>query len=207
MHQHDSKIVGNFLYYGIAIDNTILPALNYIVAEQSILTTNIAKKVAKLLNYFATNPSVQIQYHVSGMVLHMNIDTSYLSVNKARSRVSGIFFLVDTVPNNQDMENYESLMNTIAHVVCKIIKNIMASAVEAELGAIFICGQDAVPTRSTLIELGHPHTRTPLQVENSTAVGITNHTIKQRQSKEMGMRFYWVTDRINKGKFIIYWRP
>ena len=39
-----------FLYYAIAIDNTIIPALRNISSEQSKDTKNTAKQVAKLLN-------------------------------------------------------------------------------------------------------------------------------------------------------------
>ena len=52
------QVCGSFLYYAIAIDNTILPALSDISLEQSKATTNTAKQVAKLLNYLASNPQV-----------------------------------------------------------------------------------------------------------------------------------------------------
>ena len=55
------------------------------------------------------------------------------------------------------------------HVVCKILKNVMASAVEAELGAMFINGQDAVPIRTTLAEMNHSQPPKPIQVDYSTA--------------------------------------
>ena len=64
-------------------------------------------------------------------------------------------------------------MNGIVHVVCKILKNVMASATEVELGAVLINGQDAVPIR-----MNHPQPPTPIQVDNSTAVGISNKTIQ-----------------------------
>ena len=50
------QVCGNFLYYAIAIDNTIIPALRDISSEQSKTTTNTAKQVAKLLNYLFSNP-------------------------------------------------------------------------------------------------------------------------------------------------------
>ena len=50
------QVCGTFLYYSIAIDNTILPALRYISSEQPKSTTNTEKQVAKLLNYLASNP-------------------------------------------------------------------------------------------------------------------------------------------------------
>ena len=81
----------------------------------------------------------------------------------------------------------------------------MASAAEADLGAIFVNGQDVVLARTTLDEMNHPQPLTPIQVDNATAVGIANRTIKQKQSKSMDMRFYWVTDRINQGQCSVYW--
>ena len=199
-------IVGTFLYYGIALDNTLLVGLNDISQEQSKATSNTSKKTAKLLNYLATHPDAQIKYHASGMILHVHSDASYLSVNKARSRAGGVHFLSDLIPNPQDPD-YVPIMNGILHVVCKILKNIMASAAEAELGALFINAREAVPIRTTLVEMKWPQPPTPIQVDNSTAVGIANQSIKQKMSKAMDMRFYWVIDRIKQGQFIVYWKP
>ena len=63
------KIVGTFLYHGIAVDNTILVALSTIASEQSAATSNTAKKITQLLNYVATNPDATISYTRSDMVL------------------------------------------------------------------------------------------------------------------------------------------
>ena len=71
----------------------------------------------------------------------------------------------------------------------------MASAAEAELGDLFLNCQEAVPIRITLEEMGHSQPPTPVQVDNSTALGIATRTIKQCNSKAMDMRFYWIRDR------------
>ena len=52
----------------------------------------------------------------------------------------------------------------------------------------------------------HPHPPTPIQVENSTAVGIANKSIKQKQSKAMDMRFHWIQDRILQEHFHAFWK-
>ena len=83
----------------------------------------------------------------------------------------------------------------------------MASAAEAEFGTIFINAQKAVPIRTTLIEMGWPQGPTPIQVDNSTAVGIANKTMNQKKSKAMDMRFYWINDRIKQEQFRVYWAP
>eukprot|EP00957_Ditylum_brightwellii_P059898 4547629-Ditylum_brightwellii.AAC.1 len=67
----------------------------------------------------------------------------------------------------------------------------MASAVEAELGALFENAKEAVLLRATLTELGHQQPATPIQVDNSTTHGIVNSNIRQHKSKAIDMQFYW----------------
>ena len=82
----------------------------------------------------------------------------------------------------------------------------MVSAAEAELGGLFLNCQESVPIRITLEEMGHPQPPTPVQVDNSTALGIATLTIKKTKSKSMDMRFYWVRDRSNQDQFNVYWK-
>ena len=83
----------------------------------------------------------------------------------------------------------------------------MASSAEAELGALFLNYQEAVTIRITLEEMGHAQPPTPVQVDNSTALGILTGTIKQHKSKAIDMQFYWIRDRSNQDQFNIYWKP
>ena len=126
------------MYYGIAIDNTLMVALNDISLEKSKATDNTSKKITKLRNYLVTHPEAVIKYHASGMQLYVHSDASYLSVIKSRIRSGGIHYLSETPPNKQDPDKYTPLLNGIIHVVCKILHNIMSSAAEAELGFLFL---------------------------------------------------------------------
>ena len=83
----------------------------------------------------------------------------------------------------------------------------MASAAEAEYGALFLNGQAAVPIRTTLIEMYHTQPPTPIQVENPTAMVIANKRIKQKRSKAMDMRFHWIQDIILQEHFNVFWKP
>ena len=83
----------------------------------------------------------------------------------------------------------------------------MSSAAEAEIGAIFINCQDSEPICNALLELGHAQPPTPVQTDNSTANGFLNETIKQKRTKAIDMRFYWVLDRIKQNHFRIFWKP
>ena len=74
----------------------------------------------------------------------------------------------------------------------------MASAAEAKLRALLLNCKEAVPIRITLEEMGHSQPPTSVQVDNLTALGIPTGTIKQRKSKAMDARFYWIRDRRKK---------
>ena len=55
--------------------------------------------------------------------------------------------------------------------------------------------------------MGWPQPATPMTTDNSVSRGILNQTVKQRRSKAIDMRFYWLQDRIKEGQFIIKWIP
>jgi hypothetical protein len=153
-----------------------------------------------MLDYLETHPDATIRYHASNMVLHIHSDASYLSVSNARSRLGGLFFLGNKSPEQETLNG--SILN-----VATVIKNVVASAAESEVGACFHNAQSGAPLRVTLTELGHTQPPTPLQTDTSTAYGIVNETIKQKRSKAMDMRYHWLTDRVRKKQFDVYWRP
>ena len=126
---------------------------------------------------------------------------------KKRSRASGVFLLSDPKPDEITFSEYTPILNGFIFIMCKILRNIMASASEAEYGALFLNGQAAVLIRTTLIEIHHTQPPTPIQVDNSTDVGITNKSIKQKCSKAMDMRFHRIQDRIIQEHFHVFWKP
>jgi hypothetical protein len=153
-----------------------------------------------MLDYLATHPDATIRYYASDMVLHIHSDASYLSVSNARSLLGGLFFLGNKSPDQDALNG--SILNVAA-----VIKNVVASAAESEAGACFHNAQSGAPLRVTLTELGHIEPPTPLRTDNSTAFGILNETIKQKQSKAMDMRYHWLTDRVRQKQFDVYLRP
>ena len=83
----------------------------------------------------------------------------------------------------------------------------MASASEAEVGAAYINAQQACALRTTLDEMGYKQPPTPLQTDNTVAKGSIDDTVKQKLSKAIDMRFYWLRDRVAQNQFVIHWRP
>jgi hypothetical protein len=165
------------LYYARAVDPTILMPLNDIATEQTKSTEKTQAATNQLLDYLATHPDVTIRYHASDVILHIHSDASYLSVSNARSRLGGLFFLGNTSPEQDTLNGY--ILN-----VASVIKNVVASAAESEVGACFHNAQSGAPLRVTLTELGHTQPPTPLRTDNSTAFGILNKTIKKKDQKQ-----------------------
>jgi hypothetical protein len=92
------KVTGSVLYYGRALDPTVLMPLNDIETEQTKATEKTQAATNLMLDYLATHPDAAIRYHASNMILQIHSDASYLSVSNARSRVGGLFFLVNKSP-------------------------------------------------------------------------------------------------------------
>jgi len=191
------QIIGTLLFYGRAIDSILLVALGTLLAAQSKQTAATAQAITQLLNYCATHPEATIRFIASEMHLHIHSNASYLSVIRARSRAGGYFFLSDK-PKKLPPEphNTPPPLNGAIHVHSSIMRSVLSSATEAETGALFHKAKDAAPFRITLLELGHPQGPTPVQTDNACASGIINDTVKQRRSKAMDMRFYWIKDRV-----------
>jgi hypothetical protein len=90
-------------------------------------------------------------------------------------------------------------------IVSKVLKHVMSSAAEAEIGAVFINSKEGAVLRTTLEELGHKQPPTPMETDNTTATGYRNGTIKQKRTKTMDMRFYSIKGRVKQGQFNVYW--
>ena len=79
-----------------------------------------------------------------------------------RSRVGGHFFLSKKISEGQQIRHNGAIL-----VIASILKNVMASAVEADLGGLFLNYKETVYLRERLQEMGHPQNEpTPIQTDN-----------------------------------------
>ena len=123
--------VGSLLYYGRALDNTILPALNTIGTEQALPTATTKKKVQRLLDYVNIYPNAVLRFYASDMILKIDSDAAYLVLPKARSRFAGYFRLLDK-PTTSNYQHNGAIL-----IECKSVRNVVSSAAEAETNGIF----------------------------------------------------------------------
>ena len=83
----------------------------------------------------------------------------------------------------------------------------MASAAEAKMAALYITAKKMIPLCNTLIEMGWPQPQSPIQTDNSTAMGFTNKTIVNKATKLADMKLWWLRDRESQDQFRYYWAP
>jgi hypothetical protein len=207
--KHVQEVLGTLLFYARAVDSTMLTAIGTLASQQANGTTATLDALTQLLNYCATHPDAIVRYHASDMILHVESDASYLTAPKARSRAAGYQYLSSrpldpTKPPSPD--DPPPPANGAINVFCQILREVVSSAAEAELAALFHNGKEACPIRTCLAELGYPQPPTTIITDNSTAFGIANDTVKQKRSKAIDMRFYWIRDRVRQGQFHIYWK-
>jgi hypothetical protein len=146
------------------------------------------KSVKQFLDYAATQEPAVTTYHASDMVLAIHSDAGYLNEEGARIKQEG---------NNSAIYNKAS-----------IIKAVMSSAAEAEIGALYINARKGVEECNILNEMDHLQPLTPVQTDNSSADSIVNLSVQPKHTKAMDMRFHCLRDRgVNQKRFKFYWRP
>ena len=136
------------------------------------------------------------------MVLNVHSDASYLSETRAQSRVGGYYLLGSNPKENEPIQ-----LNGNVYTLSTILKFVVASAAEAELGALFHNAKEAKVLRLALQELGHPQPPTPIHCDNKTAVGIANKTIKKQRSTSMDMIYFLIADQVCRKIYDVKWHP
>jgi hypothetical protein len=165
------QIIGVILYFARAVDSTMLVALGTYASQQTEATSNTMKAATQLLHYAATRPDAKKRFRKSDMIFQIHSDSSYLSESEARSLSGQISFL----SSNTD----HPAINGAIHVLSGLMKNVLASAADTEVGAIFHNAQDACTLRQTLIDMGNEQPPTSIQTDNSCANGRMNSSVKQ----------------------------
>jgi hypothetical protein len=120
----------------------MIPAVGTIARQEANATTATMKAINKMLNY-----------HSSNMILWTESDASYLRETKAQSRATGYHYLNNKPPNPDQPpapNDPSPPMNGAIVVPCKVMREVLSSASEAELAALFYNGKEGEPLCITL---------------------------------------------------------
>ena len=194
------SIVGGLLFNGRAINSIIRVALSTIATQQGKSTEQTWKDILHLLDFCATHPDPKLRYWASDMILKIHSDAGYLNADGSRSRVGGHFYL-GNLPGKPEIYN-GAIENPTG-----ILKVLVSSAAEAEIGGLFTNMKRGVVHRQTLTDMRRPQPPTECTVDNSTVDGMANNSVKLNKSRAWEMRFKWVIDKVNEKLFTVKWRP
>ena len=78
---------------------------------------------------------------------------------------------------------------------------------KAELGGTFYNAKKGKVLRLALEEMGHKQVPTTIFVDNNTASGICNSTIKRQRSRSMNGQYFRLIDQVNLNTYRIVWAP
>jgi hypothetical protein len=165
------EVIGTFLYHAQCVDSTMFAALGSIATQQANPTENTMKRVQQFSVYASTHPDAIVTYHASDMALAGHSNASYYSESKARSQAGEHFFM----SNNTAKPPNNGAILTIA----QIIKVAMSLVAEAEVGALYINSSKAISAHQNLKFKGHPQPPTPMQTDNTTALGVMNNKLSR----------------------------
>jgi hypothetical protein len=187
--------VGSLLYYGLAVDPTILITISALASQQSTNTEDTNTKLLKLLkllNYCATHPDSNIRYTTRDTLLERTGSTQQ----------SRRIFSMRSKPKNREQQHNGALLT-----LSTILGMVVAIAVDAEMGALFLNAKEGVNIWNILAEMGHPQPVMLLQTDKTTTQNILRGTCKQKYSEAIDMRFYWARDHALQNQFNIGFPP
>ena len=181
------------MWYARVVDNKPLVALRTIALKTHSPTIFTLKEFHHLPDYVATYPDDGMLFRSSNMQLSAHSDAGYLNEGKARSRASAHVCLSENVPI--------PFLNGVVLTIAQIIKCVMSLAAEAELVSLFITTRKCVELSQTLTEMGWLQNPTPMQVDNTTAVGVVTNNTTPKQTKSMDIRLWRLRCRTNQKQF------
>ncbi len=155
-----------------------------------------------MLDYLAHGANAKVRFQASDMIMNIHSDASYLSEAIARSQTYGHFFMGWMPKDGNPIK-----INGAFHVSANILRFVMVSAAEANLGALYHNHQTRIVFCQMLEAMGHKQPKTPVHCNNATAVGIANNTVKRQRFWSMEMRFFWISDKVAQDMYTLSWHP
>ena len=103
-----------------------------IASKQSKGTENIMIKTKQLLDYLATHLDATVRFYALDMVMNIHLYVSYLLEANAHSKACGHFFMGWKPDPTKPIK-----LNGAFFTLCAILRFVVASAAEVELGPYF----------------------------------------------------------------------
>ena len=117
-------------------------------------------------------------YKASNMILHVDSDAAYLIESVSKSRAGGYFYFSNHI---------NPTLNGPIYCLFTLLKAVMSSAAETELGGLFLNATNVDSIRNTLHDMNRPQPPTPIKTDNTTTLGVITNTTKRKRTKAIDM--------------------
>jgi hypothetical protein len=131
------------------------------------------------------------------MILCVHANASFHNESEGHSQVGAHI----SVTKNDPFPKHNGPVLSIS----KTIKFVMSSVAGAKLGALYTTAKEMAPLCQTLIKMGWLQPFTPIQMNNSATISITNLTIAPQKTKSMDLRLWWLRCQESQQQFRYYW--
>ena len=137
-------------------------------------------------------------FYAGPMSFHVDTDVVYLVATKARSRITGYYYLSDHFNSNSPTtpKPYDPV-----HIKCHLLRPVFSSEVKAETASLFFDWKIIINIWQMLHALGHPQPPTPAWTDNSTASSFAT-----KCSKSWNMHYHWLKDKVRLKKNSLFIR-
>ena len=134
----------------------------------------------------------------------MHSYTYFLPATGVKRRSGGYQYLRPPPENPDPLPQKQPPLNGPIHVECTTMKNVLASAMEAELGVLFVNFHIRAALKIDLNEMVYQKPPTPVATEISTGDIFVNKNIQQQILILINMIFYWFHNKVIQGHYLLY---
>ena len=192
--------IGCVLWLSRMIDSPTLTGISKCASELSAGKVSLIPKLHRVLGHLMAFPDNRVRYYASDMVFRTFSDASYLTELRGRSRI-GVYGYFGWADDPHRLNGPVLADSTILDVV-------VGSVAEAEYGGAYKAGRTISWVRTIAAVVNYPQQGpTDLFVDNTTAVGLANDTLKIARTKAIDMRFHWLRDRVRQGQIKVRFIP
>ena len=93
------------------------------------------------------------------------------------------------------LEDQRAFVNAPSCIELSTLNAVVGAASKVEVLASHENARKGIPRRIILMELDHPHHKTPLELDNSTSRGVLTNTPMPTILKAIDMECFWFKDR------------
>ena len=152
------------------------------------------QKLTRIAQYLNGTKKLALTFTKSNLQLYCSADASYASHSDRKSQ-TGVLITLGT-------------RNGPIMAISRKQTNVAKSSTEAEIVALNLGGEEVIPLKRMLDELGIKQSTIQIEQDNQSAIIIaTRGSGRTRRSRFMEIQYFWITEQIEKKLVELVYKP